>query len=414
MEFGTTYVILACIFGFLMAWGIGANDVANAMGTSVGSGAVTLRQAILIAMVFESFGAVLAGGGVTDTIRKNLINPAALAETPELLVHAMLAALLATAIWLALASHRGWPVSTTHTIVGSIVGLGAISLGLDAIQWPHIGKILLAWLLSPLIGGVLAFVLYMSVRIFILNTASPFDRAKKIVPLYIFLTTYIFTSITIMTGLGHIGIQISYSTGIAMTLAVSTVAAIIGALLLARVNEQNDNPHFHYESVERVFGVLMVFTGCAMAFAHGSNDVSNAVGPLAAVVSIVATNQVTQSAAMPSWILLLGAGGIVVGLLTYGHHVIATIGQGITQLTPTRGFAATLAAALTVALASAIGMPISTTHTLVGAILGVGLARGIDALNLSGIAKIFTSWLVTPPAGAFVSVILFQIFQWIF
>lgn len=412
MELHSVYLILGSCFGFLMAWGLGANDVSNAMGTSVGSGAVTLKQAIVIAIIFEFLGAYLVGGEVTNTIRKGIIDPALFADTPDILILGMLAALLATGLWLAIATHYGWPVSTTHTIVGAIVGFGAIGVGPEAVQWSAMGPITVGWLLSPALGGVLAFLLFTSIQRFILDTPHPLARAKHLVPFYVFLTAWIIGSITIHAGLPHLGFELSAWESQALALGFSALMSLFSLWSLSRIElDENADKDFHYTNVERVFGLLMIFTACAMAFAHGSNDVANAIGPLAAIASIVETGQVQQSAAIPQWVLLLGAGGIVAGLLMYGHKVIATIGEGITQLTPTRGFAATLAAATTVVLASGTGLPISTTHTLVGAILGVGLARGMDALNLTVIRNIFMSWIVTLPAGIILSVICFNVLK---
>ena len=397
-----------------MAWGLGANDVSNAMGTSVGSGAVTLRQAILIAIVFEFLGAILVGGEVTNTIRRGIIDPALLANEPNTLVVGMLASLFATGLWLIIATHYGWPVSTTHTIVGAIVGFGAIGIGFEAVQWKAIGPIAAGWVCSPMLGGVLAFLLFTSVQRWILDTEAPLTNAIRLLPFYVFLTALICTSITLHAGLPNLGFDFSFWYAQAIATGVSVIIALSSMIWVRFLRfDMKDDLHFHYTNVERVFSLLMIFTACAMAFAHGSNDVANAIGPLSAVVSIVQTGEVTQTAAVPRWVLMLGASGMISGLLMYGHKVIATIGNGITQLTPTRGFAATLAAASTVVMASGTGLPISTTHTLVGAILGVGLARGMDALNLTVIRNIFMSWIVTLPAGVILSVITFRTLQWI-
>lgn len=396
-----------------MAWGVGANDVSNAMGTSVGSGAVTLRQAIIIAIIFEFLGAVLVGGEVTNTIRRGIIDPSLLMNEPNTLVVGMLAALFATGLWLIVATHFGWPVSTTHTIVGAIVGFGAIGVSFDAVQWDALFPIMMGWLLSPLLGGIIAYILFTSVQRFILDTESPLLNAIRLLPVYVFLTAMICTSITLHSGLPHLGVHLSFWTAQLLASVISLVIALLSTLRVRCLTfDDKADLHFHYANVERVFALLMIFTACAMAFAHGSNDVANAIGPLAAVVTIVNTGEVAQSATIPQWVLLLGASGIITGLLMYGHRVIATIGEGITQLTPTRGFSATLAAATTVVMASGTGLPISTTHTLVGAILGVGLARGMDALNLTVIRNIFMSWIITLPAGVILSVVSFKFLQW--
>ncbi|MGM0832756.1 inorganic phosphate transporter [Halomonas qaidamensis] len=410
------FIILACVFGFFMAWGVGANDVANAMGTSVGSKAITIKQAIIIAVVFEFLGAWLAGGEVTATIRGGMLDPVLLADNPQLLVYGMLSALLAAAIWLMIASARGWPVSTTHSIVGAIVGFGAVGLGVEAVAWGKVGQIASSWLISPLLAGTIGFVLFKSVHHLIFENKDPFSAAKRYVPGYIFLVGFIVAMVTLTKGLKHIGLDLSFGQSLLLSVVIGIIIMALGVIMERRVKYvQNTSDHFGYANVERVFGVLMIFTACAMAFAHGSNDVANAVGPLAAVISVVRSEGVIDSAALvPWWVLVLGGGGIVVGLVTYGHKVIATVGTGITELTPSRGFAATLAAATTVVLASGTGLPISTTHTLVGAILGVGLARGMAALNLRVIGTIAMSWLITLPAGAGLAILFFFMFKGMF
>ena len=394
-EYGQILIILACVFGLFMAWGVGANDVANAMGTSVGSRALTVKQAILIAMVFEFAGAYLAGGEVTSTIRKGIIDPAFIAETPELLVFGMLSALLAAGTWLLIASMMGWPVSTTHSIVGA------------------------SWVVSPVLAGSISYMLFRSVQKLILTQDDPFSRAKKIIPIYMFAVGFLIAMVTLLKGFKHIfkdaGIAMSFGECALMAAGVGIFVSLIGSVLLSRVERDEEAEKGNrFASVEKVFAVLMVFTACAMAFAHGSNDVANAVGPLAAVVSVVRSGTVEVESIMPSWILLLGGVGIMLGLATYGFKVMGTIGRKITELTPSRGFAAELGAAATVVLASGTGLPISTTHTLVGAVLGVGLARGIAALNIRVIGTIFMSWLVTLPAGAALAIVFFFFFKGVF
>ncbi|NOX09047.1 MAG: inorganic phosphate transporter [Gammaproteobacteria bacterium] len=416
MEHAFIFITLACAFGLFMAWGVGANDVANAMGTSVGSGAITIRQAIIIAAVFEFAGAYLAGGQVTQTIRKGMLDASLLTNTPELLVYGMLAALLSAGCWLLIASRAGWPVSTTHSIVGAIVGFAAVGIGVDAVKWDKVGTIAMSWVISPALSGIIAYWLFMSVQKLILNTKKPLYYAKKYVPYYIFLVGFIIALVTLVKGLKHLGLDIGHTQQYLIATSAGLISMLIGYILIGKMKfDPEADRDFHFTNVEKVFAVLMMFTACAMAFAHGSNDVANAVGPLAAVVSIVESGGViSQKSQMPSWILLLGGAGIVVGLVTYGHKVIRTIGTQITELTPSSGFAATLAAATTVVLASGTGIPISTTHTLVGGVLGVGLARGIGALNMHVVRTIFLSWIVTLPAGAIMSILFFFILKGIF
>ncbi len=415
MEYATIFIILACLFGFFMAWGVGANDVANAMGTSVGSKAMTIKQAFIIAAVFEFAGAFLAGGEVTKTIRKGMIDADVLAGSPELVVYGMLAALLAAGIWLLVASRAGWPVSTTHSIVGAIVGFAAVGIGMEAVQWGKVGTIVMSWVISPALSGIIAYWLFVSVQRLILDTPNPLESAKRFVPGYIFLVGFIIALVTLFKGLKHVGLHLSTFENYVIAALIGLVVMAIGIVFIRRLRfDPAADADFHFANVEKVFGVLMIFTACAMAFAHGSNDVANAVGPLAAVVGIAETGAVAAKSVMPAWILLLGGAGIVIGLVTYGHKVIATVGTGITELTPSRGFAATLGAATTVVVASGTGLPISTTHTLVGAVLGVGLARGIAALNLNVVRTIFLSWIVTLPAGAILAIIFFFMLKGIF
>ncbi|WP_136247415.1 inorganic phosphate transporter [Halomonas borealis] len=415
-QHGDIFIILACAFGFFMAWGVGANDVANAMGTSVGSKAITIKQAIIIAVIFEFLGAWLAGGEVTNTIRKGIIDTTQLEDDPQLLVYGMLASLLAAATWLLIASMRGWPVSTTHSIVGAIVGFGAVGLGASTVDWGGVGKIAASWVVSPLMSGSIAFMLFKSVQHLIFENRDPFAAAKRYVPMYVFMVGFIVAMVTLTKGLKHVGLELGFGESLLYATGVGVGVMLLGGLLERRVgNERRQDDAFGFGGVERVFGVLMLFTACAMAFAHGSNDVANAVGPLAAVMTVVQSGgQVGGEALVPWWVLVLGGGGIVVGLVTYGHKVIATVGTGITELTPSRGFAATLAAATTVVLASGTGLPISTTQTLVGAVLGVGLARGMAALNLRVIGTIVMSWLITLPAGAILAIVFFFMLKGMF
>lgn len=412
MEAQLIYIGLAAVFGIFMAWGIGANDVANAMATSVGSKALTIKQAILVAAVFEFAGAVLAGGEVTSTIRQGIVDVDDLSGTPQLLVYGMLASLLAAASWLLIASRKGWPVSTTHSIVGAIVGFAAVGIGLEAVQWGKVGTIVMSWVISPLTAGVIAYLIFSSVQLLILRQADPLARAKRYVPVYIFFAAFTVTLVTILKGLKHVGLNLGTAYSYLIATAIAIVIAVIGGIAIHRIQPVRKlDKKQHFYTVERVFGVLMIVTACSMAFAHGSNDVANAIGPLAAVIAVSQSGLVGSQSPLPVWVLMLGGVGIVIGLATYGRHVIATVGQKITQLTPSRGFAAELAAATTIVIASGTGLPISTTHTLVGAVLGVGMARGIEAIDLRTVGRIFASWLITVPAGALFAIVFFYIFK---
>jgi len=409
MEYGYILLIIGCVCGFFMAWGIGANDVANAMGTSVGARALTLWQAVLVACVFEFAGAYLAGGEVTSTIRKDIIDAGVMSDNPELLVYGMIASLLAAGIWLLIASYFGWPVSTTHSIVGAIVGFAAVGIGVDAVAWGKVGSIIASWVVAPVMAGTVSFLLFTSVKRLILQTSDPFMNAKRYVPFYMFLAGFVVSMVTFLKGLKHVGLSFTASESIAWSLVFALVISLLGTLMLQRIdNTKKEKNGAMFDGVERIFAVLMVFTACAMAFAHGSNDVANAIGPLAAIVSVVQSGgEIASKSILPPWVLLIGASGIVIGLGTLGYRVMMTVGRAITELTPSRGFAAELAAAGTVVVASGTGLPISTTHTLVGAVLGVGLARGIGAINLGVVGKIILSWIVTLPVGAGLSILFF-------
>ena len=414
--YGTAFVILAIIFGLYMTWGIGANDLANAMGTSVGAGAVTIKQAICIAIIFEFSGAVLAGGHVTGTIRKGIIDPTSIVNSPEILVYGMLASLLAAAFWLMIASWKGWPVSTTHSIIGALIGFAIVGIGPDAVKWNKVASVVGSWVVSPVVGGTISFLLVMSTRKLIFDTENPLKNAKRYAPWYVFLVGFVISLVTMFKGLKHLKVELSVPQSFGVAVLIGFITAGISWYFIRRIEADREaDRDFHFASVEKVFAPMMLFTACAMAFAHGSNDVANGIGPLAAVVSIVSSGgEVMQESELPIWILLLGGFGIVLGLITLGYRVMLTVGRKITELTPSRGFCAELAAATTVVIASRTGLPVSTTHILVGSVLGVGLARGIGALDLRVVFNIIVSWLVTLPAGAIMAMLFFFTLKGIF
>ncbi|WP_345882052.1 inorganic phosphate transporter [Shewanella algae] len=416
VTYGPWLIGIAAVFGFLMAWGIGANDVANAMGTSVGSNAITIKQAIIIAMIFEFAGAYLAGGEVTSTIRNGIIDSSYFTEVPELLVYGMIASLLAAGIWLVAASALGWPVSTTHSIVGAIIGFAAVGVGTEAVAWGKVVGIVGSWVITPAISGFIAFMIFQSVQKLIFNTEDPLGNAKRYVPFYMAFAGFIMSLVTITKGLKHVGLKFSTVEAYLLALAIAILVGIAGKIAISRLKMSSKNDRqTQFGNVERVFAILMVVTACCMAFAHGSNDVANAIGPLAAVVSVVSSGgEIGSKSALVWWILPLGAVGIVMGLAIFGKRVMTTIGKNITHLTPSRGFAAELAAASTVVIASGTGLPISTTQTLVGAVLGVGMARGIAAINIGVVRNIVVSWVVTLPAGAGLSILFFFTIKGVF
>ena len=411
MDSNLVIILIAAIgCGLYMAWAIGANDVANSMGTSVGAGAVTVGGAIVIAGVFEFLGAFLAGGEVTSTIRKSIIDAESLQHDPDLLVFGMLSALLAAAVWLTIASRFGWPVSTTHSIIGAIIGFAMVAIGFEAVHWEEVVTIAASWVVTPILAGAISYLLVLSVQRLIFNKDDPVVYARRYVPVYIFAAVLMTSIVTFVKGLKHVGLDLSTPVAILYSVLFAAVIACIGRVVINRVSfESHTGGQSRFTNVEKVFGVLMIVTASGMAFAHGSNDVANAIGPVAAIVSVVTTGEVSHESTVPPWVLLIGAAGIVVGLATFGYRVMATIGRKITELTPSRGFATEFAAASTVVAASGTGLPVSTTQTLVGAVLGVGLARGTGAIDFGVVRTIFVSWIVTLPAGAVLAAAFYYI-----
>lgn len=394
-----------------MTWGVGANDLANVMSTTMGSKAVTVRQAMLIAIIFEFAGAFLGGEGVTETMRDGIINTTQLSNEPLILIEGMLCVLFACTIWMNLASYIGVPVSITNALVGSMVGFGTMVLGTDAIHWDQVTRIAIGWVSSPLISGITAYALFISIQQTIFVKSNPLTKAKLYIPIYLFLIGFILSFITVFKGLNHFDIHLNLKQDLAVTLATSIIITIIGMIFIKRIPEHHKiRRRERFIQVEKYFAVLMAMTACAMAFAHGSNDVALAVGPLSIVHSLVMhSHQVFDADNYPSWIILLGCVGVVAGLLMYGRKVIETVGSSITALTPSRAFAATLSAATTVVVATSTGIPVSATQTLVGAVLGVGLARGIGALNLIVIRNIFMSWVLTLPAASILTILSYKL-----
>lgn len=415
IEHGIIFITLACIVGLWMTWGIGANDLANIMSTAMGSKAITVRQALIIAIVFEIAGAFIGGSGVTETIRSGIIDATLLQNTPQLLVYGMLSVLFAGATWITIASFMGMPVSITNAIIGALVGVGAIMLGLHAIHWQTVGYIAISWVLSPAIAGVVAFLLFISIKRSILGAENPFRAAKRYVPIYLFSVGIVLAMMTVLKGMAHFHLHQSKTVSFLVVLVTAIGVLFLGMYAMQRVQlKVKLNRHSQYLYIENMFSVLMAFTACAMVFAHGSNDVAIAVGPVTGVVSLVIPGKsMAESMALNS-LLLLGSLGVIIGLFMYGRKVIETVGSAITTLTPSRAFAATLAAASIVVASTSTGIPVSATQTLVGAVFGVGLARGIDALNLNVIRNIFLSWIITIPASAGLATLFFYCLRAIF
>lgn len=473
MPVETILTVLVLLAGFYMAWNIGANDVANAMGTSVGSGALTLKKAMIVAGVLEFSGAFFFGSNVSETIQKGIINAEVFIPDPLLLVYGMLASLIATGVWLQMASYYGWPVSGTHAIVGAVIGFGIVVGGVEAIYWDNISMIVSSWIISPLLGGILSFLIFTALRKKIFYTNDPVAATKRLIPVIVFLVVLILAMTLIFKGIRTVYQALGFAQSIGICLLMAVLSAGISFFLMRNIGtlssrlkvvpyynpemvielekakkhlqkvqstssgeiqyqvmmlleelnvladsmkhkEELSNIGSEYALVEKIFGYLQIMSACLMAFAHGSNDVANAIGPLSAALSVLSTGVIDTETTIPAWTLALGGFGIVVGLATWGWRVIETIGKKITELTPTRGFAAEFGAAATVLFASSLGFPISTTHTLVGSVIGVGFARGMEALNLMTTRDIFISWLVTIPVSAGISIIFFYLLRIIF
>lgn len=472
MSTETVLLILVIVAGAYMAWNIGANDVANAMGTSVGSGALTLRQAVIIAAVLEFSGAFFFGSHVSETIQKGIVD-SSIFHDPMIVVYGMLASLLSAGVWLQIASYNGWPVSTSHSIVGALVGFGAAVGGIEAVYWDNVAFIGTSWILSPIFGGILSYGIFHFLREKVFYAHHPVEAAKKVTPPLVFAVVFTLSLIMLFKGLSNVELQMNFLESTGISAAFGAVGYIISKILLKRIRQTELRPvtdsDYHpevsnqlekarrhllqvkaasrnviqyqvstlleevdrvseslkkkeekgkesaeYAIVEKIFGYLQIMSACLMAFAHGANDVANAIGPLSAALTILTTGQLAAGTAIPTWILALGGVGIVIGLATWGWRVIETIGRKITELTPTRGFSAEFGAAATILIASRLGMPISTTHTLVGSVIGVGLARGIEALDLGTMRYIFISWIVTVPAGALITIAFYYVIHAIF
>ena len=403
-----------------MAWNIGANDVANAMGTSVGSKALTLKKAVFIAAILEFAGAFFAGGDVAETIQKGIISPGHITD-PTLFVLGMMGSLLATGVLLQIASTFGLPVSTTHAIVGAVMGFGIAVGGFEAVSWGEMGWIAASWVLSPILSGIVAYFIFLLIQKQILFALNPIEATQRLAPFFVFLCANLLILSLAYHGLAPLHLDLPFPIAFTISLTISASLALFchfqlkkPSFLSALPAPSSNSFHFStqaYFGVEKIFVFLQIMSASLVAFAHGANDVANAIGPVAAVLSVLKTNTLSLQTQIPSWLLALGGAGIVIGLATWGWRVIETIGKKITELSPTRGFAAEFGAAITILLASKLGFPISTTHALVGAVFGVGMARGLRALNLKTLKEILLSWIITIPFCAILSIAMFYLLK---
>lgn len=404
----TLLVVLAVVFGFYMAWNIGANDAANSMADAVGSRAISLFWAIILGSICEFSGAVLVGARVTDTIRKGIIDTSFFQADPQALALGMLCALLAAALWLHISTWYGMPVSTTHSIVGAVAGAGIALAGFTHVQWGTMGRIVASWFISPVAGGLGAFVTFRIFTRCMLGQEAPLKAARRFVPIVVFVTVAVVLLVTLFKGLKHVHIELTGLQALEVSIVGGFVAVLLSYVPIRRTLDGNGDMVLgdQLQRVERIFAVLVVITSCSVAFAHGANDVANAVGPMAAILEIARSHAVPGKVPVDVRILFLGGLGISVGLATLGYRVMRVVGTKITELTPTRGVAADLSTSIVVLLFSRLGIPISTTHTLVGAVIGVGLARGVTAVNRQKINQIFVSWLATVPIAAGITIVL--------
>ncbi|KAA0006044.1 MAG: inorganic phosphate transporter [Thermoplasmata archaeon] len=390
-----------------MAWNIGSNDVANSMATAVGAKAITFKQAVIIAGVLNFVGSVFVGSHVTETIKGNIVNPGMI-PSPTYMLLGFLSSLLAASFFVMLSTWREMPVSTTHSVIGAMVGFGIIESGMTCINWSKLAEVAASWVLSPIIGAILAFLVFKGIVKLIFEREKPSEAAKVVGPGIIGLTIVLITSSLLMkTNLGMMfGITVKKALLIAVICGI--LGILIAMIVLRKIEIKGKN---EYDIVERIFRKLQIVTSCYVAFSHGANDVANAIGPVAGIFSIATTGMFNPKAEVPTFLLAIGGIGIAIGCVTWGHKVMKTLGYRITSLTNTRGFSVDFGAATTVLIASKLGLPISTSHTVVGAVIGVGLARGLDAVDLGVVRKIIVTWLVTVPAAAGLSAIIFLILR---
>jgi len=411
MDVNLLILIAAIVVGLYSAINIGANDVANSMATSVASGALTIKKAVFVAAICNILGAVLVGTHVANTIRKGIVDPLQFSDKPTLFVFGMLAAVLGSALWVNVATFFKLPVSTTHSIIGGVVGFGLVSVGFAGIKWKVVSFVVISWIISPVFGGIIAFVIFSIIKKFILGSREPIAQTRKIGPFFAGAVGFILCLAVIFKGLKHLHLNLRLLEALPISLCVGAGGFFLASFLLRRYKERDMDPYYQ---VEKMANPLQVLSASFQAFSHGANDVANAIGPVAAIWTIVHTQKVEMTVSIPIELLLLGGAGLAFGIYTWGHRVMETVGKKITSITPTRGFSAEFGTATTVLICSRLGLPVSTTHVAVGNIIGVGLARGISAINLSVIKKIFSAWIISLPAAGLFSVAIYLILSSLF
>jgi PiT family inorganic phosphate transporter len=412
MSADTIVLAAATLVGLYMAANIGANDLANAMGTSVGSGALTIRRAVIISIVANLLGAVLAGGHVTNTISKGMINPDLLAGAPDKLMLGMFAALLASGIWVHLATVFGMPVSTTHSIVGAVVGFGMLSVGIGAISWGKIITIAISWVVSPLSGAIIAGGIYYLIREKVLRADAPESVAQRWAPYLIGVVLLTIILSFIFKGLKNLHLDLGFGQALLIAIPCAAGGGLVGSAWLRALlgrRKLKENIQHDFSPLQAFFAYLQVLTACYVAFAHGANDVANAIGPLAAIFSVVKTKSVAMQVEVSIWMLAIGGIAVGGGLFAFGGRVMETVGGKITELTPVRGFCAQFGAATTILVCSRLGLPVSTTHVLVGAVVGVGFMRGMGFLDMRLLRNIGSSWVITLPFTMVLTMVLYKL-----
>ena len=411
MDVNLIILVIAILVGLYSAINIGANDVANAMATSVASGALTIKKAVFVAAVFDVLGAVFVGTHVVNTIRKGLVDPLQFSDKPNLFIFGMLAAVLGSALWVNFATYLKLPVSTTHSIIGGVIGFGLVSVGFAGIKWNVVLYVVLSWIISPVFGGLIGFGIFTIIKKSILSSSEPIAQTKKIGPFFTGIVAFILSLAIIYKGLKNLHLNLPILEALLVSSVIGLGGYFAGSMLLRRYKEKGTDPYYQ---VERMANPLQVISASFQAFSHGANDVANAVGPVAAIVAVIHTHSVEMAVSVPIWLLLIGGAGLAFGIYTWGYRVMDTVGKKITSITPTRGFSAEFGTATTVLLCSRLGMPVSTTHVAVGNIIGVGLARGISAINLDVLKKIFSGWVISLPAAGFFSIVIYLILSFLF
>jgi PiT family inorganic phosphate transporter len=404
-------LIAAVLIGLYSAINIGANDVANSMATSVASGALTIKGAVFTAAVCNVLGAVLVGSHVANTIRKGLVDPLQFSDRPVLFAFGMLAAVLGSALWVNIATYFKLPVSTTHSIIGGVVGFGLVSVGFAGIKWKVVLFVVLSWIISPVFGAIIAFIIFSIIKKLILSSPEPIEQTKKIGPFFVGIVVFILSLSVIFKGPENLHLDLPFTEALFVSLCIGAGGFFLGSFLLRRYKERDTDPYYQ---VEKMANPLQILSAGFQAFSQGANDVANAIGPVAAIWAIVKTQKVEMTVSIPIELLLIGGAGLAFGVYTWGHRVMETVGRKITSITPTRGFSAGFGTATTVLLCSRLSMPVSTTHVAVGNIIGVGLARGISAINLDVIKKIISAWLISLPAAGLFTVAIYFILTILF